>query len=95
MLTTLALGVLSSLVAEFVSWLNKKLSGTPLHGDGAFLFAAFTALVISSVQVWHSGIPLTDLTAVWVYFTQVWAVSQVVFLGVIQLFKLDVQDSTG
>jgi hypothetical protein len=94
MLTTISLGVLSSLVAEVITWINKKLSGTVLKGDGAFLLAAFVALIGGAFQVWHAGIPLTNLDALWVSFVQIWAVSQVFFLGVVQMFGLDVQPTT-
>ncbi len=90
MLTILTLGVLSSIVAELVTWLNAKLSGTVLKGKAAFLFALIVALLGGAFQVWHNGIPLNDWGALYTSFSQIWAVSQVFFIFIVQQFGLDV-----
>lgn len=95
MLTVLSLGILSSVVSEFVTWLNSKLSGTVLKGDGAFFLASGIALIGGTFKVWHAGVPLTDFGALWVSFTQIWAVSQVFFMVVVQTFHLDVNSNAG
>ena len=91
MLTTLSLGVLASVAAEVITWINKKLTGTVLQGDGAFLLAAGVALVGGVFKVYTSGTPVTDLGSLWTSFAQVWAVSQVFFLVVVQTFGFDVK----
>lgn len=94
MLTTLTIGVLASVAAEIITWINKKLTGTLLQGDGAFLLAAGVALIGGAIKVYSTGVPLTDLGALWASFTQVWAVSTVFFLGVVQVLGLDVKPAS-
>ena len=91
MLTTLTIGVFASIAAELITWVNKKLSGTVLQGDGAFLLAATVALVGGAIKVYSTGVPLTDINALWASFTQVWAISTAFFLIVVQTLGLDVQ----
>lgn len=92
MLTTILIGFASSIVAEVITWINAKLSGTVLKGDGAFLFAAFISLIAAIVEVfivptatWHQFVS---------QFSLVWASSQAFFLLVVQLFGLDVKPNT-
>lgn len=98
MFTTIAIGILSSTVAEIVTALNKKLSNTVLKGDGAFLMATAIALVGSAVKVFYfDGVALPSFhdLAAWKAivpaFTQVWTVSQMYFLLVTEKLHLDVQ----
>ncbi len=91
MLTTLTIGVLASIASEVITWINKKLTGTVLQGDGAFLLAAGVALVGAALKVYSSGVPLTDVATLWASFTQVWAVSTVFFMAIVQTLGLDVK----
>jgi hypothetical protein len=86
----LTLGVISSIAAEVVTWINKKVNGTVLQGDGAFFVAAAMSLVAATYHVWAMG-AITDWHSLWMSFTQIWAVSQVFFLVIVQKIGLDVQ----
>jgi hypothetical protein len=90
MLTMLTLGAFSSIASELVMWLNKKLSNTALSGDGAFILAAVVAIIIATAQVLSTGGSLTNYRLLWGTFAQIWAVSQVVFLIVVQRLNLTV-----
>ena len=92
MLTTLAIGVVASGVAELVNWLNAKLTNTFLHGRASFLLAAFIALIGASVKVVYMGAPLTDWHLLGTTFAQVWTTAQMFFVVVVESLKLDVQD---
>ena len=91
MLITIGTGVLASIIAEVITWLNQKLSGTVLKGDGAFLLATVVALICGFVKVWSSGVPFTNITNLWVTFAQVWTASQAFFVIIVQTFNLDVK----
>ena len=94
MLTTIGVGVLSSVIAEVITWLNSKLSGTVLKGDGAFLLATVVAIICGFVKVWYSGVPFTNVTNLWVTFAQVWTASQAFFVIIVQTFNLDVKSTS-
>lgn len=63
------------------------------QGKGAFLVAAVIALVGGAFQVWHNGVPLNNWGALATSFAQVWTVSQIFFVAVVQMFGLDVQSN--
>jgi hypothetical protein len=94
MFSVLTLGVLSSVATELVTWINKKLSGTVLKGNGAFLLAGAVAIVGAAIKVFATGVPLNDWGGITTAFAQVWTVSQVFFLVVVQTLGLDVSSTT-
>jgi hypothetical protein len=73
-------GIGASLVTEAVSFLNKKLTDTPLHGAGALVVSAGVAFLTGALQVYVTGIPspqsLNDIAAI---TTAVWVTSQAFF----------------
>ena len=87
---TLILGLATTIVAELVTWLNKKLSGTVLTGDAAWLLAAGAAIIAAAVKVFISGVP-TSWTAFGTDCATIWTISQVFFIWIVQKFNLDVQ----
>lgn len=89
MLLTILIGIGASVVTELITWINKLLSGTVLKGDGAFMLAALVAFVGATVKIYL--IPTVGFQEFLASFASIWAVSQVIFLGFIQLFDLDVQ----
>lgn len=98
MITTILLGIVTSLAADLVSWMNKKLEGTVLRGNAAFVISLIAAFVGGSVKVfWFDGQPLpsfADLSswsAVSAAFAQVWVVSQVYFTIVMKTLGVRVQ----
>ena len=95
---TILLGILSSTAAEIVTALNKKLQGTLLQGDAAFLIAFGMALPAAAVkEVLTPGFSWSDLTNLTMMardFGEVFTVSQVYFLIVVQKLGLDVQGAT-
>lgn len=97
MITAIILGIVSSTVAEIVTALNKKLTGTVLQGEAAFLIALLFALVGGAVKVFYiDGNPLpttydyASLKMLWPAFAQVWTVAQIYFLYVTKKLNLDV-----
>lgn len=88
---TILLGIASSLATESVTWLNARLSGTVLKGDGAFLLAGTIALIISTAKFFLAGGSLSDWAT---DFSTIWASSQVFFLAVMQTLNLDVPSTT-
>ncbi len=91
MLTTLSLGVLASIAAEIVVWLNKKLTSTVLKGKAAFLLATVVALVGAGFKVAYTGIPVTDWVSLGTAFAKVWTVAQLFFVLIVETLKLDVK----
>jgi len=92
---TILIGILSSTAAEFVTALNKKLQGTLLQGDAAFLIAFGMALPAAAIkEVLTPGFAWSDLTNLATMakdFGEVFAVSQVYFVIVVKKLNLDVQ----
>lgn len=91
---TLLLGILSSVAAEVVTAINAKLENTVLKGDGAFLLAfgmALPAAILKEIMMpgfdFHM---LLNYQQLGVNFSEVFAVSQVYFLLVMQKLNLDV-----
>lgn len=92
---TILLGILSSVAAEVVTALNERLKNTVLKGDGAFLLAFGMAAVGAAIkEVMLPGFQISDLTNMTKLaadFSEIFAVSQVYFLLVMQKLNLDVQ----
>lgn len=96
MITIILLGIVSSYLAELITWINKKLENTHLKGDGAFIVSLLAGLVGGSVKVFyfdHVAFDLHNLTALGASFSEVWTISQVYFLFIIKKFSLDVKES--
>lgn len=95
---TILLGILSSTIAEAITWLNKKLAGTVLKGDGAFLIALVLALAGAIVkEVTTPGFTvahLSDWQSLSTTFGEVFTVSQVYFMFVVKKLGLDIQQPT-
>lgn len=91
MLATLILGLATTLVAEFITWLNKKIAGTVLHGDAAWIVAGLVAILAASIKVFYFGGVPADWPTFVADLSTIWAISQVFFLWVVQRFGLDVQ----
>lgn len=96
---TILLGILASTFTEVATALNKKLTGTVLQGNGAFLLATAIALIAAAVKTmttpgfeWEQ---LKDVSALSATFSQVFTVSQIYFLLIAKKLNLDVQAPTG
>lgn len=92
---TILFGIISSIAAEIVTALNKKLQGTVLQGDAAFLIAfgmALPAAVLKEILapgfVWSD---LMNYAKLMTDFSEVFTVSQVYFLLIVQKLNLDVK----
>lgn len=99
MITSLILGVVSSTIAEIITWVNKKLSGTLLKGDGAFILAFGSAFIFSVVkEVMLPGFSLAGVFQNWhmlaATFGEVYAASQVYFYWILQKFSIQVTQAT-
>lgn len=86
---TILVGIASSIIAELVTWLNKQLTGTVLHGDGAFILATVIAIVAAMIKTYL--LPVVTVQEFIAQCVVVWGASQLFFLGVVQMFDLDVQ----
>jgi hypothetical protein len=76
----LGTGFGSSLLTEAVSWLNMKLTGTPMNGLGAYLLSGAVAFCLGSLQVLSSGIPsVSSLHDIAEVTGAVWIASQLFF----------------
>ena len=94
---TILLGIISSTLAEVVTAINKRLQGTVLQGDAAFLIAFGMAMVGAiAKEVMAPGFTIGDLTnwqSLVQTFGEVFAVSQVYFIFVVEKLHLDVQSA--
>lgn len=81
------LGILASVATELITYINSKLNGTVLTGKGAFLLAIVLSLVGGIVKVWIAG----DWSwgSISTDFAQVFAVSQVFFVFILQWLGID------
>lgn len=91
MLTTIGIGVLASIAAEAVVWMNKKLTNTVLRGKGAFILALIVSFVGAGIKVWMDPALVLSWSTLGTAFAQVWAVAQVFFVLVVETLGLDVQ----
>ncbi len=93
-MTTILLGILSSVFAEIVVSLNKKLKGTVLQGDAAFLLAFGMAIVASVfTQATTNGISVstfTNTSALIQTFTSIFTISQLYFLFIVRKLRVSV-----
>lgn len=92
---TILIGIVSSVAAEIVTAINKKLANTVLRGNAAFLLAfavsvvgAFVKEVITPGFSWSVFLNYQELGAT---LTEIWTVSQIFFIFVTQKLDLDVQ----
>ncbi len=97
-MTTILIGILSSVVAEIVVALNKRLKGTVLQGDAAFLLAFGIAIIGAFfTQAVNHGISVATFTN-WASLTQtftgVFTISQLYFLFITQKLHLDIRPTT-
>lgn len=94
-MVTILLGIISSTLAEVVTALNKKLQGTVLQGDAAFLIVFAISLVGAvAKEVFMPGFAWVDLRNVQqltATFAEIFSTSQVYFIFVVQKLDLDVQ----
>ena len=88
-LLTGLLGIGSSVLAELISALSKKLQGTPLQGSASFIVAAAIAFVGAGVKVLANG-GQGSLAA---DFFQVFTVSEAYFNIVAQNLNLTVSST--
>lgn len=94
MLTTLVLGLATTLIAELITWLNKELSNTVLKGDAAWLLAAIVAVLAACIKVfWFGGGVPADWPTFLADLATIWSISQVFFLWVVQRFNIDVSSN--
>jgi hypothetical protein len=98
MIVAILIGIITSTIAEVVTALNKRLTGTVLQGQAAFLIALVLALIGGAVKVFFiDGTPLpttydyASLKALFPAFAEVWTVAQVYFMFVTKTLSLDVQ----
>lgn len=94
MLTTLILGLATTLIAELITWLNKIFANTVLKGDAAWLLAAAVSVIAAGIKVfWFDGGIPADWPTFLADLATIWAISQVFFLWVVQRFNIDVSSS--
>lgn len=96
MVTIILLGILTSVISEAVTALNKKLQGTVLQGNAAFLITfviAFLGAFIKEVTApgftWSQ---FGDYNAIATTLGEVFTISQLYFVLIVKKLGLDVQD---
>lgn len=90
MLTIGILGLASSLLTEAATWLNKKLSTTPLKGDGSFLVVAVISIAGGALKIFfidHTAFQWSTLVDA---ASSIFAVSQVYFVFIASKLGLTV-----
>ena len=76
--TLLGIGV--SLFSELVTWLNKKLTGTVIQGDAAFIIVLVLSIVVAVVKtVVLPLLPSSYMVSMGLLFAEVFASSQIFF----------------
>jgi hypothetical protein len=94
-MVTILLGVISSTLAEIITALNKKLQNTVLKGDAAFLIVFGVSLVGAiGKEILAPGFAWVDLRNLQLLsstFAEIFSVSQVYFIFVVEKLNLDVQ----
>lgn len=93
MVISILLGIVSSVVAEFITFVNKKLSGTVLKGNGAFLVIFAIALIGAAIKQATSGIQIANLNDFIYQFGIIFSASQVYFTLIATKLGLVVQQS--
>lgn len=95
MMLIILLGIVTSMAAEVVTAINKKLSGTVLKGDGAFLVAFAMAFIGAFIkEITMPGFTFATLgnwTTLTQTFGEVFTVSQLFFMVIVKKLELDVQ----
>lgn len=87
------LGVAASILAEVISWVSKKIEGTPFKGDGAQIVILIVSFVGAIVKVLTGGYQVVDFPTLLVFFSQVYAVSQIYFLFIGQWYEVKSKES--
>ncbi len=82
------LGIAASILTEAISWVNKKIQGTPFKGDGAQIVILIISFIGAIVRVLISGYQVIDFPTLLALFSQVYAVSQVYFLFIGQWYAV-------
>lgn len=96
MIITTILGIASSLVSEIITWLNQKLTGTFLEGNGAFLVALLIAFVGATIKYFYvdanplpASYNFATLKDMFPAFAQVWTISQIYFIIIAKNLNID------
>ena len=91
-LTSALLGVISSIAAELVSLLNKKLFGTPFQGQAALWISVATALLAGLAKaLFMSDFTSFTWSEVLSIGTQAFGISQLYFWTIAKWFNLKVE----
>lgn len=88
-MSALLLGILASIATEIVTKINKELGNSVLKGDGAFLLAAFIAVVFAIGQYFWGASESFQMLAT--HVATIFASSTAFFLVVVQTLGLDVK----
>ncbi|HSY52462.1 MAG TPA: hypothetical protein VLC46_26915 [Thermoanaerobaculia bacterium] len=79
-LAFLGSGVGTAFITEALSWLNKKLAGTPLDGAAPFLFSFAAAFLMATIQIAVTGVSTPhSVHDILVIAGAVWIASQAFF----------------
>lgn len=88
---TALIGIFSSVVAEAITWLNKKLTGSFLQGNGSFIVASVIAIVGAVIKIAISNQDLS-WSNLGIVFSQMFTTSQIFFKFVVKQFNLDIKN---
>jgi hypothetical protein len=83
----LLLGVGSSVASEALTWLGKKLAGTVLQGQAAFILSLVCAFGVGVYKTLQSGNSFTDWTSLVKFTAEAFGFSQVFFQLIYSKFQ--------
>lgn len=87
-ITLVAIG--SSVLTELITWINKKLDGTPLKGNGAFLVVFFLSIFGAAIKMFYFDHVAFSLSTLVAQAGEIFSVSQLYFTFIASKFGLTV-----
>ena len=91
-MSLILLGFISSLLTEFVNWINKQFTGTVLEGRGAFILSLGVSFAAGFYKVWTTtGFNLESWASIVTTFGAVYVFAQIFFDYFIKKFGLKVE----
>ena len=81
-LTLVIFGILSSVLTEVISFVEKKLSGTPYQGYSAKIVIMFVSLLGGALYVVYKNMPSATITTILAYASAIYATAEVYYLAI-------------
>lgn len=85
-MTVALFGILASLLSELISWVQKKLTGTPFQGSAAQIVIMIVSVVGAAIYFVYQNSPSINATTFVQYASSIYAISQVYYLAIGQWY---------